>query len=298
MAEHKVGVAISISAPRVILADLTVGFVGFHGIQVRGERRAHRVAIHNVRVIDTGQQLLKGSLGPGGTAADEGLVACCSFEYSDHAPSNYTNGVDVLGGKGWMVRGNRFLRIRGPREQNWQAGPAVLFWVGAEETTVEGNLVIDCSRGIALGLGPGPERPAGEAAGQFDHRGGLIRRNVVCNLNPWADEGIEANGAPGVRIENNTVLIEGQLPWSISIRFPRTNGIAHNNLTNRPIQLRDGSTAELVGNVTDARRDWFVDPTKGNLRLRQGTDRGSRLSGGAPDAGAFVSTSGNDRPLN
>jgi hypothetical protein len=61
--EHEVGVALSVSAPRVTLADLTVGSVGLHAVQVRGEKHADRLTLHNVRVLDAGQQLLKGSMG-------------------------------------------------------------------------------------------------------------------------------------------------------------------------------------------------------------------------------------------
>jgi hypothetical protein len=264
MNERKVGVALSVSAPRVVVADLTVGAVGFHGIQVRGEQGASNVVLHNILVIDTGQQLVKGSTAENGRTADHGLIACSAFEYSDHAPSDYTNGVDILKGKGWVVRDNFFLRIRGPREKGWGAGPAVLFWVGSQDTTVERN------------------------------------------LNPWADEGIEANDSPGVRIDHNTVLVEGKLPWSISIRFSATTALARNNLSNRQILLRDGAHAELKGNVTDARSDWFVEPRRGILRLARGDlgaidvgvpipevqtdfDRSPRTSGAGPDAGAFES---------
>src|SRR5207237_343520 len=106
ISEKEVGVAISVSATDVTIADLTAGEVGFHGIQVRGERGASRVAIHNVRLVDTGQQLLKGSTAGGPLHADDGLVSCSLFEYSDHAPSDYTNGIDVLAGRNWTVRNN------------------------------------------------------------------------------------------------------------------------------------------------------------------------------------------------
>jgi hypothetical protein len=299
MGEQKVRIAISIEAPKVTLADLTISRVGWHGVQVRRDLGASGMVLHNVRILDTGQQLVKGSVSDNGRTADNGLVACSSFEYSDHASSDYTNGVDIHRGKGWVVRDNVFLRIRGPREAEGKAGPAVLFWNGSRDTIVERNLVVDCYRGIALGL---VERGQG-----LDHEGGVIRNNVVCNLNPWADEAIEASASGDLRIEHNTVLVEGRVPWSIGLRFPATSGAVANNLSNRPIHLRDGARAELKANVTDARRDWFVDPARGNLRLvrgsvaaidagvlipevRQDFDRGPRVAGKAPDAGAFEFT--------
>jgi hypothetical protein len=297
--EHDVGVALSVSAPRVTLADLTVGAVGFHGVQVRGEKHADRLTLHNVRVVDTGQQLLKGSMAADGRGPHEGLVACSCFEFTDHAPSDYSDGIDVLGGHGWVVRDSLFRRIRGPRERDWAAGPAIVFWGHSEDATIERNFVIDCSRGIALGMAPGLH-----GLEPTDHRGGSIRNNVLCNLNSWADEAIEVNAAPGVSIEHNSVLVEGHTPWSISVRYQTSDCVVRNNLTNRPIVARDGARMALDGNVSDARRDWFVDPEHCQLRLarrdlpavdagvpipgiREDLDLRPRLNGKAPDAGAF-----------
>ena len=222
MQEPQVGVAVSIDASGITLADLTIRDVRFHGIQVRGENHVSRVMIHNVRVTDTGQQLLKGS-SKGGPRTSTAIVECSTFAYTDHALSNYTNGVDVLGGANWIVRDNRFLRIHGPASQGFAAGPAILFWAHSSGTRIERNVVIDSYRGIALGLMPGGNgRVTPDGQPDLDHEGGSVLNNVVVNLQPWADEGIEANAATGVEINHNTVLTTGALPWAISIRFPRT----------------------------------------------------------------------------
>ena len=292
-------VAISVSAPGVTIADLTVTQVGFHGIQIHGEKGASDVVIHNVHVRDVGQQLIKGSSSPGGMPCRNGLVACCLLEYSDHAPSDYTNGVDVLNGDGWTVRDNTIKRIRGPDAQGYRAGPAVLFWGHSRNTVVERNWLVDCYRGIALGL----VQDRGDGSG-LDHEGGIIRRNAVCNLNPWADESIEVNASPNTRVEHNTVLVEGKVPWSIGIRFPTAMAQVWNNLSNRQVLLRDGAKADLKANLVTAQRDWFVDASRGDLRLSRGdlpaidagivirderksTSRDLSFAGSAPDAGAF-----------
>jgi hypothetical protein len=292
--------AISVSAPEVTLADLTISQVGFHGIQVRGERDASVVVIHHVHIVDVGQQLIKGSTTSGSKPCRDGLVACSTLEYTESAPSDYTNGVDVLNGERWVVRDNILRRIRGPRAQGYRAGPAILFWGGSRDTVVARSVLVDCYRGIALGLVESQDN----APGRLDHQGGIIRRNVVCNLNPWADEGIEVNASPGVLAEHNTVLVEGKVPWSISIRFPTASARVVNNLCNRQVILRDGAKAEPTANIVAARRDWFVDPGHGDLRLarkdlpavdagvitrREETTNGQRPSfaGKAPDAGAY-----------
>jgi hypothetical protein len=297
MKERMVG--ISVSAPCVTVADLTITQVGFHGVQVRGESGASNVVIHNVHVRDVGQQLIKGSSTTDSKPCRNGLVACSLLEYSDHAPSDYTNGVDVINGEGWTVRDNVILRIRGPQAQGWRAGPAILFWGGSRDTVVERNWLRDCYRGIALGL----VQDRGGAPG-LDHEGGLVRRNAVCNLNAWADEGIEVNASPRARVEHNTVLVEGKVPWSISIRFPTASARVWNNLSNHRVILRDGAKADLKANVMTAQRDWFVDAGQGDLRLVRSdlpaidsgvlipetngdAGRSPSFSGSAPDAGTF-----------
>jgi hypothetical protein len=305
MTESAVGVALSVSAPDVTIADVTIGYVGFHGIQVRGERGASRVMIHNVRIVDTGQQLIKGSTDGMTLHADDGVVACSTLEYSDHAPSNYTNAVDVLAARNWIVRDNTIRRIRGIAAEGWASGPAILFWANSQGTRVERNTIIDSFRGIALGLGPGASGPlARDHEAFYDHQGGWIRNNVVVNLNAWADEGIEANAAGTVPIDHNTVLTEGMLPWAISARFPGTIAFARNNLTSKPVTRRNGGEASVGGNVSGATSEWFIDASHGNVALN-GTNlkavdagvalpdvtedaaRQPRTDGKAPDAGAF-----------
>jgi hypothetical protein len=149
MTGDNVGVGISVSTSGVTVADLTIRDVGFHGIQVRGERGASGFTLHNATLQDAGQQLLKGSVSEARVYSNDGLVACSEFSYSTHAPSAYTDGVDLISTKGWVIRDNRFLRIRGP-EGRWAAGPAILVWGAAEDTVVEeydhGFVPRDCAR--------------------------------------------------------------------------------------------------------------------------------------------------------
>jgi len=168
---------------------------------------------------------------------------------------------------------------------------------------VERNLIVDAARGIALGLGARAfDHPRGGER-LLDHAGGTIRQNVVVNRHAWADEGIEANAAAGVRIEHNTVVVDGRNPWAIGIRFAVAAATVRNNLTSQPIVERTGGRAVLHGNVTGARPDWFVDLPAFDLHLARHTaaidagvmidgiatdfDRQPRRAGLAPDAGAY-----------
>jgi hypothetical protein len=307
MTHDTVGVGISVSAPNVTVADITIRDVRFHGIQVRGERAASGFTLHHARLLDTGQQLLKISVGTNGLYADDGLVACSDFGYTTSAPTDYTNGVDLLATKGWTIRDNRFTRIRGPEAGRWASGPTILAWQAAEDTVVERNVIVDSFRGIALGLVATPGKYARHGAREYDHVRGIVRNNVIVNLNAWADEAIEANAARDVRIEHNTVLVASRAsPWSIGVRFPSGSASVRNNLTNQPILRRSGGRTQADGNVSVATPSWFIDPRRADLHLSpagaaaigagvpisdvvEDFDRTPRVAGKAPDAGAFES---------
>jgi hypothetical protein len=309
MTADNVGVALSVSAPGVTLADLTIRNVKFHAVQVRGERGASRFTLYRSTLMDTGQQLLKGSVSQQRIYADDGVVACSTFSYTSTAPSDYTNGVDIIATKGWTIRDNRFERIRGPAARGFKGGPAIMAWGASEDTVVERNVIVDSYRGIALGLVSTPSVRARDGERVYDHIGGVIRNNVVVNLNSWADEGIEVNAAHDVQVSHNTVLIEGKLSWSIGVRFPATTAAVTNNLTNRRVLLRNGGHANMRGNVTNATRAFFHDPLAANLHLKPGTaasaagvplpqvtedfDGKPRPTNRRPDAGAFQASAPN-----
>jgi hypothetical protein len=302
MTRDGVGVAVSVSASDATIADVTIRDVGYHAVQVRGERGAARFVLHNARLLDAGQQLLKVSVSSARRYADDGVVACSMLEYTTSAPSSYTNGVDVLAGQNWIVRDNTLRRIRGPEAGGWASGPAILAWVGATGTTVERNLIVDSYRGIAFGL----LRVAGDLARDGDrsrdHGPGVIRQNVLVNRHAWADDAIEVNGASGVRVEHNTVLAGGT-GQSIGVRWPSAQAVLTNNLTTRPAVSRDGGRIAGAGNVSGAEPSWFIDLAALDLRLTtaaRAIDAGvpmegipfdfarlPRVVGRAPDAGAF-----------
>ena len=304
----QVGVALSIGAPDVTVADLTITNVSAHAIQVRGEAGASRFTLHNARLTDAGQQLLKGSLAPNGRFADDGLVACSEFSYTTHAPSNYTNGVDLMGVKGWLIRDNRFLRIRGPERDRWRSGPAIMAWAASEDTVVLRNTIVDSFRGIALGLGVGGATVTRNGQNSYDHLRGRVQNNIVFNLHAWADEAIEVNAGRDARIEHNTVLVEGATPWTIGVRFGSASARLVNNLLSKPPLARDGGQFAVEGNVTGATRAWFVSPGSMDFHLTlagaRAIDAGvlvsdlpldfaqrPRMAGKAPDAGALESGS-------
>jgi len=267
-------------ADHVTIADLSIRDSYFHSVQVRGERGVSHTNIYNVHLVDAGQQFIKVSAGNGedGLYGDHGLIACSLIEYSTYSkgngqtPASYTNAIDILAGKSWVVRDNVIRRIR---SQEGPAGPAILVWKNAQDTIIKRNRIVDSWRGIALGLMPPGKRSRGGADALYDHQNGLVENNVILALHESADPAIENNFARGSKIYHNTIFYQKnanhRAKWSIEYRFPSTENIEiKNNLSNLPIRMRTPFPREQAvtgGNVTNAKVGWFADVSQEDVHL-------------------------------
>src|SRR5262245_49092395 len=261
------------------IADLTIDGVQDHGIIANPG--ADNLLVHNVRVVDAGQQFIKSNPNASGVGNSHGTVEYSVFEYRTTDNDNYTNGVDVHGGDGWIVRYNLFKNILSPVGQGI-AGPAVLMWNGSKNSIIEGNTFINVARGISLGLV--------DKAGAFDHQGGVIENNMFYrdpNLANEVDAPIYVADSPGTRIYHNTLIARGSYPNAIEYRFASSSGLdIKNNLTDGAIQARDGATGTVAGNMTAAGLSLFVNPVAGDLHLVAGAspiNQGVSISGFAID---------------
>jgi len=251
-----------------VLADLTIGWVKHHAIQVHGEKGVKNVTIHNVHFVNTGQQMLKVSTSSKNKKrAEKGLVEWSSFKFTDgFASQSYTGGIDAHNAIDWIVRNNHFSGIKSP--DKGLAEHAIHFWNGSENTLVEKNVITNSDRGIGFGLG------------KKGHTGGIIRNNMVLTNR---DIGIGLESSPGTQIYNNTVFTENY-GNSIEYRFLKTKEvIIQNNLVNKNISSRNGGQAKLSNNIDYANKRWFVNSEKGDLHLRTGlsniVDQGRAITG-------------------
>ena len=255
---------ILVTGNNVTIADLTIREVGNHGIQVSG----HNLLVHNVKIQNTYEQLFKGSTSA--ATIDSAIVQCSLFEYTAGiGPQWYIGGLDIHKANGWTVRDNIFKNIISP--SNAVAEHAVHFWDNSANNVVERNQIINCDRGIGFGLGSSP------------NTGGTIRNNMIYNNGSgiFADVGIGLESSPNTDVYNNTIQIE--YDNAIEYRFAATaNGNIQNNLTNKLIKSRDGGTANVSSNVTNAIVNWYSDVNSGNLRLASSipsvVDQGLNLS--------------------
>jgi hypothetical protein len=88
-------------------------------------------------------------------------------------------------------------------------------------------------------------------------------------------------------VAHNTVFTTVDPFSSIEWRWSNTDVDIHNNLVSHNLVPRDGATADLQGNVTDAQASWFEDATAPNLHLLptadSAVDQGVSLGAGVCD---------------
>lgn len=269
------------------IRDLTLQKSGWHLLQITGESDADNAVVRNVIFRDAYEQMLKGSIDQSNynNTADNGLVENSLFEYTAGiGPQYYIGGIDVHGGKNWVVRNNVFRSIISPSQT--VAEHAIHFWNHAAGMVVEKNVIINCDRAIGFGLD-------GRGAS-----GGVIRNNMIyhaANAGQFADVSIYLVESPGTQVYNNTIFMENSYPRSIEYRFASTsNVLIANNLTNKPIMARDGATGTVSSNVTTASSSWFVNPTQGDLHLA--TANSSVVDRGQAVVGLVDDFDGNPRP--
>ena len=258
------------TATDVTIADLTVRDVYYHVIAIQGDQGARDVRLYHSRFLNAGQQIIKAS----GAGADDVTIDYNEIAYTQGAvvhpegsPANscYTNGIDALGVSGWKIRHNLLDKVR--CQNGDLAGPAILMWRGSRDTLIAGNTFRDSSRGPYLGFEPS------------DHANGVVQNNFISwSTSPdyQVDVGIYSASSDSV-IEHNTVLVNGNYPNAIEIRYAgATNVRVANNLLDGEIRARDGAAPLLEDNEVVGSFNWFVDPDIGDLHL---TEAGSLAAG-------------------
>jgi hypothetical protein len=286
---------------RPTIADLTLQEFVYHAIILNAGVQAP--LIHDVVMLDAGEQLLKSNPNGSGGGVNNGVVEYCTIGFSTAAPNNYTNGVDLLPGQNWTIRNNLFENILTTNPKTTVGpgtvvGPAVLVWGGSKNCTTVANTFVNCQREISYGL-------SDPSSITDDNTGGLIANNFIYRSGTQhGDVGIGVWNSPGTVVADNTVILNGDYVNAVEYRFATTTGVViENNLTDAAITARDGATGTVTNNLTNAQASWFVNESVGNLHLvptaTAAIDHGlalasvttdydgqTRPSGAAPDIGA------------
>jgi hypothetical protein len=231
--------------------------------------------LYAVHLLDSGSQFIKANPTDTSQGVNDGRVEYCRIEYLNGPPATdhgagvgYFNGISGHAARRWLIRGNLFKNLHNPDTADYPWNPAVLMWRRSSDTVVEGNTFINVDRAIAFGL---------ESSSVPDHTRGAIRNNFVY-LAPGflssartagSDAAILAWNSPGTTIDHNTLLLNGNITHAIQFRFDSTrDGAARNNLADAAVNLRDNAAGLLHNNRSNARAEWFLDPSNADLHLR------------------------------
>ncbi len=251
----------------MVLADFTVKRSIFHLIHLWAG--ADGTLIHDVHLIDGGEQFVKASPGSG-QHVDNVVVSCSRFQMTSAGRDNvwgygpldggtrcYTGGIDTHDARNWTVSDNEFEGIyctpdtphpaHGkkadmrdfPTYTGGLAEHAIHMWQSESGTahTIERNRIVDCARGIGIGL-------------QDEVYGTIVRNNMVFSHfagDAEHDVGITVEHGHDVLLLNNTVFFSSPdaYPNSIEYRWSSSSGLViRNNLTSHRIRARDSATAD------------------------------------------------------
>lgn len=145
----------------ITIADITIRDARYHNIQIQGEYHPRNILIHNVKLINAGQQLLK--VNPeslSNPVPNSNITVACSWigyetttaTTAQGQNGSYTNGVDIHAGYDCIIRDNVFQNIiNNPNGIDQPAGAAILVWTNSINTVIERNRIIDCDKGIDVG---------------------------------------------------------------------------------------------------------------------------------------------------
>jgi hypothetical protein len=280
------------NATNVTIADLTVGEVAHHAVQLNPPviGAADGIRLYHCRFYDSGEQLVKGNFLydnenlPAGVR--NGRIEYCLIEYSSWGPlDGYTEGIDLHACDNWTIQHNLFRNIRVHENEFHTHVPAVLIWNNSKNVDVLDNTFINCDRGIAFGL-----------LDQTTYNGfpevntGVICNNMIYRQQDsvfYDDAGILAWDVRNVSIINNSVLDENYDYPPIEYRFVKENSniVIANNLVSpttngfRPaIWDRDNSggdpqndyqNATVLNNFTGASDEFFILSHPGDLHLQE-----------------------------
>ena len=269
------------------IKDLTCGKTYWHPITVSGISNPDNLLFKNLRLLDAGEQFIKVNNGEN-PKSDNGTVEDCLIEYTDYAfwdGNYYCQGIDKIGGgDNWIVRGCTIKNVR-PHPDHLSGaggvGAAITFWQGGANNLIEKNTIINCRKGIEIGIndGSGLDAPT------------MVKNNFVYRgaSEVGGDTGILVNDSPNTKVYNNSVILNdtfnpGSGAVTIEYRFDGSTGLEmKNNLSDGDIWHRtSGLNPTFASNITDAVAAWFVDVDNANLRLTdlatEAIDRGVTLA--------------------
>lgn len=240
-----------------------VGQACEHAFHVVGAAR--HVVIRNNRIQNFSAHIKVN--GENGQFPDGGLFQFNTLSNDTALATEILTPFDLVGASHWVVADNQVSHFI--KATSHYPSYGLFMKGGGEGGRIERNLVMcaiggDVSHGgsrVGISLGGGLTGPRFCPDGRclFEHKGGVIRNNVIVDCN---DVGIDNNRATQSVIAHNTVI----RTLGIGLRATPSDATVYGNVVDGPIQARQGSTIKLDHNHRgDARQfpfGWQSSPAR------------------------------------
>jgi hypothetical protein len=268
------------------LAHVMVENVRQNGIKINSNLQVHRIRIYHCVTHNVWQRHVKGVRAPmkdGKTQHVEDCRVEYCLMYNDrpkrrgddpyedshgHFGFNYVGGMDVMGAKGWVIAHNVFINIHG---RTGGARGAIFMWNDTTDCLIEGNIMINCDRGICLGNGHRKKDKTGKPILPIHDTRMLVRNNFICGDEGF-DVGILCEFTQDCKIVNNTVHdVRNRSRRAIRIVQDNDGLLVKNNImSGRKIRVEKYTgTIKIENNLETFAPDYFVDPKNGDLHLTE-----------------------------
>jgi hypothetical protein len=243
------GTIFNVWASGITIAELTLTHAYNHAVHVTGTDAGDTTdtVLYDLHLVDNREQQVKlnadssGQYGPRG-----GRLACSLVELTADGRSHvadyggysscYTGGVDGHMAFDWVVENNVFRGIYCEGREVDIAEHAVHFWSTSGENLVQNNVIIDCSRGVGVGMGDSTQPDT------------VVRNNLLFASAGFTgfDTGIELEGVSNVTVVHNTMA--GPMAIGINQRRSSDTGQVANNIVTGSSQAVMGSSGCDVSN--------------------------------------------------
>ncbi|KPK86387.1 MAG: hypothetical protein AMJ81_01355 [Phycisphaerae bacterium SM23_33] len=320
MNTHGVDEGITIEANNVHVYDLTLKDFFYNALHLRAESDITGAVISNVKTWNVGERHIKGSWDNSvNHTCDNALIENVYMLQTEPRLDTNPSGPDYIGGMDIMATNNLIIRdcvAEGIYGAEGGGNAAIFLWQGVNNMTVERNLIVDCAKGIGVGL---CYEPGSTISGGWHADGGAIRNNFIVRTDEYFygnNIGLELCAAKNLDAVNNTIYsptasyFRTLSLWDSANR-PNTDLEVVNNIV-RGGCWYNGDDADAAvaawGNIVDGDGtlvlpEWFVDALNGDLHLTElataainnalvladvteDVDGGPRPAGDFPDIGA------------
>jgi len=193
------------------LENLSLTDAYSHCVHISGE--SNNFILKNLNIKNAYESHIKINLtSANGPFSDNGIIENCEIGYDYPQSSGNFHGADIYGinisgVKGTIVKNCIIKNIKYPGYNPQNPQPPIGWGISAkgnaQDTIIEGNIVENCGIGISFGNGGCNNAcPCRNNDCTYEHRGGIIRNNVVYNTLEYA---IEMNDCTDYKIYNNTL---------------------------------------------------------------------------------------------